>query len=185
MVLAATGNFLIPNGTFVFELVIFLLVLGVVAKWILPPLQAVAEERRGKIRADLEAADAARAEVRALGAEREAVLAAARTQARGVVDEANRDAERVRGEARSRGLAEHDRLVDAALLGIDADRAATETELLGRLDSLVVAAAERIVGSSVDPERHRSLIDEAVAAAKGTSAGAPGASPATGEIEGR
>ncbi len=34
------GNFLIPNGTFVVELVIFLVVLGVIAKWILPPLQA-------------------------------------------------------------------------------------------------------------------------------------------------
>ena len=31
------GNFLIPNGTFVVELVIFLVVLGVIAKWILPP----------------------------------------------------------------------------------------------------------------------------------------------------
>ena len=40
------GNFLIPNGTFVVELVIFLVVLGVVAKWILPPLKAVSETRQ-------------------------------------------------------------------------------------------------------------------------------------------
>ena len=43
------GNFLIPNGTFVVELVIFLVVLGVIAKWILPPLQEVSETRQSRI----------------------------------------------------------------------------------------------------------------------------------------
>ena len=55
------GNFLIPNGTFVVELVIFLVVLGVVAKWILPPLQEVSETRRVRISSASQKAEEARA----------------------------------------------------------------------------------------------------------------------------
>ena len=35
---AVQSNFLIPNGTFFFVLIIFLIVLGVIAKWVVPPI---------------------------------------------------------------------------------------------------------------------------------------------------
>ncbi len=38
-------------------------------------------------------------------------------------------------------------------------------ELIGRLDTLVASAAERVLGSRVDVDQHRALIDEAIAAA--------------------
>jgi len=55
------GNFLIPNGTFVVELVIFLVVLGVIAKWILPPLRDVVDTRRERVATALAKAEQARA----------------------------------------------------------------------------------------------------------------------------
>ena len=39
------SNFLIPNGTFFFVLLIFLIVLGVIAKWVVPPISKVLRER--------------------------------------------------------------------------------------------------------------------------------------------
>ena len=43
---AGRSNFLIPNGTFFFVLLIFLIVLGVIAKWVVPPImQGVARAR--------------------------------------------------------------------------------------------------------------------------------------------
>ena len=46
-VLAAEGgnNFLIPDATFFFVLVIFLIVLGVIGKWVVPPILKVLHER--------------------------------------------------------------------------------------------------------------------------------------------
>src|ERR1019366_4049218 len=83
------GNFLIPNGTFIVELVIFLVVLGFIAKWILPPLQEVGETRRARIRTSLQGAEQARAEAQNLTAERDRLLAEARVQARGILDHTN------------------------------------------------------------------------------------------------
>ncbi len=40
------SNFLIPNGTFFFVLLIFLIVLGVIAKWVVPPISEGAARAR-------------------------------------------------------------------------------------------------------------------------------------------
>jgi F-type H+-transporting ATPase subunit b len=165
------GNFLIPNGTFVVELVIFLVVLGVVAKWILPPLQKVAETRRVRISSALQNAEERRAESQSLLAERDRVLTEARAQARAIIDHANQSADLALEHGRRRGQEEYERLVGASRDEIADEGRRAREELVGRLDALVVAAAERVLGSRVDPDRHRALIDEAIATATTTSAG--------------
>ncbi|HLN07126.1 MAG TPA: F0F1 ATP synthase subunit B [Acidimicrobiales bacterium] len=160
-----TGNFLIPNGTFVVELVIFLIVLGVIATWILPPLQQVAETRRAHIRGALQGAEQARAESQNLLAERERVLNEARAQARSIIDDANQGADRAHEQGRQRGQEEYDRLLEVSRAETAEECRRVRSELVGRIDTLVVAAAERVLGSRVDAARHRALIDEAVATA--------------------
>ena len=161
------GNFLIPNGTFVVELVIFLIVLGIIAKWILPPLQEVGETRRARIRTALKTAEEARAEGQRVLAERERVLNEARAQARAIIDDANRGADEAHEQGRQRGREEYDRLVEISRAEIADECRRVRAELMGQLDSLVVAAAERVLGTRVDAGRHRLLIDEAVATAAG------------------
>ena len=41
----AEGNFLIPNGTFFVVLIIFLIVLGVIGTFVVPPIMRVLNER--------------------------------------------------------------------------------------------------------------------------------------------
>ena len=43
------NNFLLPNGTFIFVLLIFLIVLGVIAKFVVPPISAVLHEREAMV----------------------------------------------------------------------------------------------------------------------------------------
>ena len=42
----ATSNFLVPNGTFIVVLLAFIVVVGVIAKKVLPPLNAALTERK-------------------------------------------------------------------------------------------------------------------------------------------
>lgn len=104
-------------------------------------------------------------------AERDRVLTAARAQARVLVDRANQGADQAVQDGRQRGQKEYDRLVNASrATTADEGRRARE-ELIGRLDTLVAAASERVLGSRVDVDQHRELIDEAIAAAAGGGAG--------------
>ncbi|MHB1488401.1 MAG: F0F1 ATP synthase subunit B family protein, partial [Acidimicrobiales bacterium] len=70
----ATSNFLVPNGTFIIEIIGFVIVLGVIAKVILPPINKALEERQDQIRDSLASADAARAEADDTRAQRQAIL---------------------------------------------------------------------------------------------------------------
>ncbi len=49
-----TSNFLIPNGTFFFVLIIFLIVLGVIGKWVVPPVSKVLRERDAMVKQTVE-----------------------------------------------------------------------------------------------------------------------------------
>ena len=159
---SSNSIFLIPNGTIVVELVLFLVVFGIVAKFILPPIQRVMAEREATIRASLEASDEGRSEAERL--EREAVqaLATARATARAALEDAGRIADEARQREQSRGQAEHDRLIVAAEATLSAEATRVRSELAAHLETVVVAAAERVVGVEVRPERHRAAIDEAV-----------------------
>jgi F-type H+-transporting ATPase subunit b len=166
-VLASSGssNFIIPNGTFFVELIIFIIVLGIVAKFILPPIQKVMRERDDLVRREQDSADSARREAARLDAERLQTLASARSEAREILQDASRQVDDLVQEARARGQQEHDRRVQEASAGIDAERDRVRAELLERAEALVVQAAERIVGGGLDVERHRALIAEQLAGA--------------------
>ncbi len=162
-----TGSiFLIPNGTFLAELVAFLLVLAVFAKWILPYLRRMMREREEHIRNSIDAAEQARVDAAATARERHEALDAARQEARQIVEQANEVAEQLREEARERGEAEYERLLQAARAEIELERQRARDEVMNEVGDLVLRAAERVIGEGLDDARHRALVDEAIIAAQ-------------------
>jgi F-type H+-transporting ATPase subunit b len=158
------SDFLIPNATFIVELVAFVVVLAFIAKVVLPPLNSVLRQRAEKIQAELKAADEAKADAATADAERRSALESARHQAREIVAQANRTAEKVSADAQARGQAEYERLLTAAEAEVRLARQRAVEEAAARLGELVLDVVERIVGREVDAEAHRALIDEAVGA---------------------
>ena len=86
------SNFLVPNGTFFFVLIIFLITLGVIAKWVVPPISKVLREREARVQKTAE--DNRRAAQ---------LRAAADADYRKVMGEARRGATNIRDEARAEG----------------------------------------------------------------------------------
>lgn len=163
------SNFLIPNGTFIAEIIAFLVVLLVVGKYVLPPLNKALEQRQQEIKTSLEAADAARAEADETRAQRQQILDEARQQARDAVAQANATAERLRQEATERAQAEHDRIVASAEADIALARQRAVDEVSAQVGALVLQVARQVIGREVDAEAHRALIDEAVAALRASN----------------
>jgi F-type H+-transporting ATPase subunit b len=163
------GIFLLPNGTFFIELAVSLVLIFLIYKYVLPPLNKAMEERQEKIRSSLEAADAARADAEAADDERRNVLEAARQQAREIVATANRTAEQVRTDAQARGQSEYERIVGNADVEIALARQRAVEEAASRMGEVVMEVVERIIGREVNLEMHRDLIDEAVIALRNES----------------
>jgi F-type H+-transporting ATPase subunit b len=179
--LIATSNFLIPNATLIVELVAFLIVLGVIRKYVLPRLRDELDKRAAQIKSDLAAADAAKTDAAKADDDRRHELEEARQQAREIVAQANRTAEQVHANAQSNAQAEYERIVNSAAAEVALSRQRAVEEAAERMGALVLDVVERIIGREVDAEAHRDLIDEAVAAlradAEGTASSGAGARP--------
>jgi F-type H+-transporting ATPase subunit b len=166
------GIFLLPNGTFFIELAVSLVLIFLIYKYVLPPLNKAMEERQEKIRTSLEAADAARADAQAADDERRNVLEQARQQAREIVATANRTAEQVRTDAQARGQTEYERIVGNADVEIALARQRAVEEAAARMGEVVMEVVERVIGREVNADVHRDLIGEAVTALRDESSGA-------------
>ena len=166
----AESIFLIPNGTFVVELAVVAVILFLVTKYILPPLNKAMENRQEQIRGALDAADQARAEAAAAGDERAKVLAAARDQAREIVAAAQSTSDSVKAESGARGQAEYDRIIAAAQGEVDTARQRAIDEASAKIGEIVFDLVAKIVGREVDQNAHQDLVREAVSALNAESA---------------
>jgi F-type H+-transporting ATPase subunit b len=171
----ATSNFLVPNGTFIVELIGFVIVLGVVARYLLPPVNKALRERQAKISQELAAADQARADAAAAEDERREALEEARRRAREIVELANRSADKTRGDATVQAQEEHDRILANATAEVAQARQRAIEEAASQMGQIVMDVAERVVGREIDADAHRELVNEAIAAVN-TDAGSGGAS---------
>jgi F-type H+-transporting ATPase subunit b len=163
------GIFLLPNGTFFIELIVSIILILLIYKYVLPPINKAMEERQEKIRTALESADQARADAEAADDERRNVLEQARQQAREIVATANRTAEQVRTDAQARGQAEYERIVGNADVEIALARQRAVEEAASRMGEVVMEVVERVIGREVNADVHRDLIGEAVTALRDES----------------
>jgi F-type H+-transporting ATPase subunit b len=160
----ATSNFLVPNGTFIVELLAFLIVLGVIARWVLPWVNAQLTARQEQIRSALAAADEARVDASKADEERRRALEEARRRAREILEQANRAAEKARTDAAAQGQEEHDRILASATAEVSQARQRALEEATAQLGQLVMDVVERVIGREVDAGVHRDLVDQAIAA---------------------
>jgi F-type H+-transporting ATPase subunit b len=162
--MVATSIFLLPNGTFFVELLVVAVILFLMTKYILPPLNKALEARQDKIRTALDAADAARAEAAEADSERAKVLAEARDQARQIVAGAQETSDQLKAEAAGRAQVEYDRIVATAQGEVAAARQHAIDDASARIGEIVFELVTKIVAREVDQSTHDDLVREAVAA---------------------
>jgi len=102
------GNFLLPNATALVEAGVFLIVLFVIARWVMPRLRTILDDRKRHIDDQLGAA--ADATAAASSHERQAaeVLRQARREARVIIDRAYEHRDYLVAEGMRKGREEYD-----------------------------------------------------------------------------
>ena len=144
-----TQNFLIPNGTFFFVLAIFLIVLGVIGKFVVPPIQKVLGEREKMVAKTTEDNRRAAEQEAAAEADYNAELAAARAEAAAIRDQARAEGRAVVDE--KRGIANEE--VAGVLQQANDEPKAQSDAIAGQLqtsaESLSVTLANRVLGVDV------------------------------------
>jgi F-type H+-transporting ATPase subunit b len=164
IVACPTKNFLIPNGTFFFEWIVFIGVLVFLAKKVIPRLITMIDGRQASIAKQFQDAEDAKARLDATEQEYKDALAETRREASRLREEAQAERAEIVQEARSEAQARVEEMLSAA-----ADRMATERQqailsLRNEIGDLASTLAERVVHDSLREDvRQRKLISDFIA----------------------
>jgi F-type H+-transporting ATPase subunit b len=155
------AGWLLPDwAELVWGVVAFAILMGFLSWKVFPAVGRMLDERAARIQGQMEEAEAVRAEAQTLRQQYEAQLADARNQAATIIDEAKVQAERLRADILAKAEEEASQLVVRAREDVDAERGRLVQELRGQVAALSVELAGRIVQRELDPDRHRSLVDQ-------------------------
>jgi F-type H+-transporting ATPase subunit b len=152
------SNFLVPNATFFVELAAFVLLLFLLGKYVIPPINRAMTARQDAIRAQFAELDEAKSEAHAAEEEFKSQIADARHEAARIREEAREQGAQIIAEMREQANAEAARIVEHAHAQIEADRKAAMAQLRSEVGTLATTLAGRIVGESLDDEARQSRV---------------------------
>ncbi len=144
----------------VWTVVIFLVVLVLLQKLLLPMLLGWNIEREQKIAAQLAEAKQLHADAEAALAEQRQLLADARGEAQSIIAEARVAADRERAMAVEKTRAEQEELLARARHEIGAERDRTRAELRREVVDIAIAAAGKVVEQRLDADADRRMVEE-------------------------
>jgi len=150
----------INPGFLLIQIVNLIIAYVVIAKWIVGPIMGLLEKRRQTIAQGLEDARVA-SEARA-NAEKEAakVLADAQAEAGKVVREATERATVAAKEVKVAAEADAVKARESALAEVEGERNRILGDLRGQVAALSIAAAQKLVGETLDEKRQHALLGE-------------------------
>ena len=141
-----TSNFLIPNGTFFFVLAIFLIVFGIIAKFVVPPVQKVLSEREAMLAKTAQDNRQAAEQEAAAETDYRQELSAARSEAGSIRDTARAEGRQAVDEMRAAANGEVAGRLEQASAELTEESTALAPTLDSSAESLAVTLANRVLG---------------------------------------
>jgi len=150
----------IEPGLLIWTIITFIVLLAVLRKFAWKPLLTALEQREDTIRNSLEEAQRARREAEQILAENQRILAEATRESMRIIEQGRVEAERLRTSITEQTQTEARRLIDDARREITRERQLAIQELKATAADLALAAAGRLLSTTVTDAEHRRLVAE-------------------------
>ncbi|HHN77941.1 MAG TPA: hypothetical protein ENK11_04605 [Phycisphaerales bacterium] len=150
-------------------LVVFGVVSLVLATKVWPMITAGLDERNAKIREEIAAAEAARAQAKAALEEYEQSLSQARVEAQKMLDETRAEQARLAAELKAKADRELNEMREKAKRDIDGAKKAALAEIYAESVNLATRMAGKILHREVTVEDQKRMLDESLAEMTGSS----------------
>ncbi|MEP7310414.1 MAG: F0F1 ATP synthase subunit B [Acidobacteriota bacterium] len=149
-------------GLFIWTILTFLVLLGLLAKFAWRPLLQALEARQELIRKSLEEAQQARRELERVSQESAQILKESRVQAETIIAQSRADAERLREEMRQKAKAESDTIVRNAERQIQLETGRALQQIRHEAADLSVLIASKLIQRNLSKEDNDRLIEDAL-----------------------
>jgi F-type H+-transporting ATPase subunit b len=150
------------NVTLLLQIVIFVLMALFLWRYAWGPLVNILQKREEKIESGLRAAEESEKRLAEVTTEVQRILDDARGQAREIIARAHQEATADADEVRNRGRRDAEAEVQKALADIAAERDRAVQEIRAQMAAMIVDAASKIIGESIDGRAHERLIEESL-----------------------
>ncbi len=150
-------------GLFFWQSLLFITLILLLKKFAWGPILTAVEEREDGIKDALEAAEKAKAEMQALNADNERILAEARIERDVLLKEAREMKDKIVNEAKDQANAEADKILISAKEQINNEKMKAITELKNQVADMSIDIAEKILKSELsDKNKQNELVAEAL-----------------------
>jgi F-type H+-transporting ATPase subunit b len=146
------------NATLIVQMIVFAILVWFTMKFVWPPITAALDERARKIADGLSAADKAKADLAAANSRVEQQLSAARDDAAKRLADAERLAQQIVEEAKSRANDEGAKIIAAAKSEAAQEAVKAREALRDQVAALAVKGAEQILRKEVNASVHADLL---------------------------
>jgi len=151
------------NATLIGQAIAMTVFVAFCMKYVWPFIMSVIEQRQTEIANGLAAAEKGNASLEIAKVEADKLLAAARDQARGIVDQANTRASGIVEQGKADGETARKAQVEAGRAEIQVEINRAREELRGQVARIAVAGAEKVLGREIDANAHRDLLGKLAA----------------------
>ncbi len=150
-------------GLFFWQSLLFIALILLLKKFAWGPILTAVEEREDGIKDALEAAEKAKAEMQALNADNERILAEARIERDVLLKEAREMKDKIVNEAKDQANTEADKILISAKEQINNEKMKAITELKNQVADMSIDIAEKILKSELsDKNKQNELVAEAL-----------------------
>ena len=158
------SNFLVPNATFLVELAAFAIIVFLLGKYVIPPINRAMTARQDAIRKQFGDLEEAKGEAKQAEEKFKAQIADARHEAARIREDAREQGAAIVAEMREQAQAEASRIVEHGHAQVAAERQQAVASLRAEVGALATTLAGRIVGESLeDDERSNRVVDRFLA----------------------
>lgn len=150
-------------GLFVWQSLLFVGLLFLLAKFAWKPILSAVEERENTIKDALDSAEKAKADMEAVQADNKRILKEARAEREALIAEAKKTSTQMINEAKEAAQGEADKIAQAAQAAIAQEKNAALNEIKNQVASLSVEIAQKVLqGELADEKKQQSLVEKLV-----------------------
>ena len=146
------------NMTLIGQTIAMIVFVWFCMKFIWPPILNAIEERQKQIEEGLAAAGKGQESLVKAAAEADEIVAEARKQATGILDQAHSRANEIVADGKADGAKERERQLAAAKAEIEQEANRAREELRGQVSAIAIASAEKILNREIDGKAHDDIL---------------------------
>ena len=149
-------------GLFVWTILTFLVLLGLLAKFAWNPLLKMLKDREELIRSSLDDAEKAQTELARLNAEGEEIVNKARSEAQTILTEGKAAASKLKDETLNAAKDQAKSILTEAEKQIQIEKDKAIAEIKSEVVDLSLSVAEKLINKNISREDNQALIDESL-----------------------